>query len=699
MSQPAPAPPKAYLTHLNGLRALAILAVLFYHLRAEYCPAGYFGVDAFLVISGFLLFRSLLREGGAEGFHYGHFLVRKAWRLLPVWFVVTALVCVLSVYLLGEYLRVGPVLRTARSSATFMADYHIDKSGDYFDAFSQQNPLLHFWYLSVTQQLYLVAPLLVVPLARFCSRRAACILLGVLALVSLVYYVCTATPGLLPEALRLDFLRAIDAKSAYYHLIPRFWEVVAGAAILLLPAWGSRPWLRAAAGLLGLAGLVVSFYLYGTGSPSVYLAVVSTVLALRYADGGPAARLLALRPLQAVGTISFSLYLWHWPVMVFWKYCCFDAPSLWDEAGMLVLSLALAALSWLVLERLPMPRRTGWVGTLLRCSVLLLLPLVLFSARAADKHEKRAAQETPELHQRNMFKYQIKEDDPAVTRGLERMAEFKMERSPLRMGHADVAPSFLVLGDSHSLHLYCGLDTACKREGVRGVHLNNSVATFWYIIQNRAGVDTYCWNEGIANMLLDYLRQHPEIRAVLISQAWCVRINMYGSHDWRTGKELAYGEERTRAAVEGLAEFCARIRALGKVPVLLGDTPHFENPAPIDEWMRCRQLGKSFRERRVTETEHCRKQELAHRVLPPLADGGKALYIDLAPAVKVGGAYPAMLNGEWLYEDTNHLSFLGSCRVADYLLPRLLPILRSGSGDGQELQGAEAEGAPQAAAE
>ncbi len=679
MPQPTFSSPKAYLTHLNGLRALAILGVLFYHLRVEYCPAGYFGVDAFLVISGFLLFRSLFREGGAEGFHYGSFLVRKAWRLLPVWFVVTALVCVLSVRLLGEYERVGAVLKTARSSATFLADIRIDKGGNYFHPLSQQNPLLHYWYLSVTQQFFILAPLLVVPLARWCSRRAAGVLLGLLALLSLAFYVVTATPGLVADVLRFELLRAINAHSAYYHLIPRFWEVVAGAAVLLLPAWGSRPWLRHVLGLAGGCGLVASFFLYGAGSPAVYMAVVSAMLALRYADGGPAAWLLSLKPLQVIGTVSFSLYLWHWPIMVFWKYCRFDSPGPWDELGMVALSLAAAVLSWYVLERLPMPKRRGWGGVLLRCSLLLLLPLVLLSARAADKKARRAHEAVENPYRESMFRYQLAETEPAVLRGLEKMGSLGLPAAPLRLGNAGVAPSFLILGDSHALHLNHGLDVACKREGVRGIHLNNSFAPYWYVTQASRGGDNYCWNEDIANMVLGYLQQHPEIRAVLIAQAWSGRLDaMQGSFDWRTGRALAPGKERLEVVTEGLREFCTRIRALGKVPVLLGDTPSFNNPAPLDEWNRCQRLGLPCRERVQSEGALRRWQQLQDRVLLPLAAEELALYVPMAEALKEGGAYPARHRGEWLYEDTNHLSFIGSRRAADYLMPRLLPILRGG---------------------
>ncbi len=629
----------------------------------------------------------MLKEGAAVRFHYGSFLVKKAWRLLPLWFVTVTAVCAVSFGLYGEYLRLETVLETAQYSAVFGADYYIDHSGNYFNIFSQQNPLLHFWYLSVTQQLYLLAPLIVIPLARRCSRRIVLVTLGILALISLIYNMLTVNSavlsfligrlGLLPADTSEVLLRAFGAKSAYYHLLPRFWEIVAGLLVMILPEWRTRPMLRQLLGLLGLVGLVATFYLFGTGSPYVCFPVAATVLALRYADGGLVGRALACKPVQALGTISFSLYLWHWPIMVFWKYCSFDAPSVWDEVGMVVTSFLMASLSWYVLERLPMPARGGRVGTLLRSSIILLLPLVACAALKGNAYAKKTAHTTP---QRIIHAWEEKDAD--VLRGLERMREYGLDRAPLRMGAEGGQPTFLLMGDSHAAHLYSAMDAVCRESGMCGLFLNNSVATFWNVSQPRMGKDTYCWNPDIAHMLLAYLQQHPEVKAVLIAQAWYVRFTqMPGAYDWRTGKSLPCGEERRKATVAGLGELCDRIRALGKVPVLLGDVPHFDGLNPVDEWLRCSKLGKQWQQRCVTDAEHVAGQLLPHRVLSQLRDENRASYIDLAASLRERGRYPAVSDGVWLYADSNHLTYEGALRVAKYLMDSMLSVLQGNSGD------------------
>ncbi len=665
-----------YLPHINGLRALAILGVLIYHLRASYCPAGYFGVDLFLVISGFLLFRSLLKPGAEQGFHYGSYLLKKAWRIIPSWFVVSIVVCACAAYLMPAS-RMADLLKTARYSAFFQADYYIDRSGDYFNVFSQQNPLLHYWYLSITEQIYIIAPLLIIPLMRWCSRRAAIVLLSILSLLSFAYYVLT-TSSLLPLTVQESLLHALGTKTSYYHLVPRFWEFAAGFAAFLLPELAGRPRLRALLGSLGFAGLLASFYLYETGSPSVYLAVACALITLRYGATGPVAHLLNSKPVQALGTISFSLYLWHWPIMVFWKYLCFDSPGVWTELLMVAVCLVVGALAWRFIESVKTPGKPGWLGTLQRCGVVLLIVIVPVVATQIHKHLKK--QTALALLSMPTVPRAVPETDTAVLKGLEFMPAAGMTEPPMRMGSPEVAPSFFLIGDSHALQLSGVLHRECEKAGIRGLFLNNSVLPYWNLIQNRTAHDPATWNKEVATAMLDFLRQHPEIRYVLIAQRWEFRLCSLAGADWRTGESFDNEWGRTAITIPGLGEFCDQVRALGKEVVLLGDNPSFPAPFPLDEWQRYQkcellQLIRPYRERVLTPAEHEAEQKTSYKLHRQLAQEGRARYIDLSVPMMVDGVYPARVNGVFLYSDDNHLTEPGVQRVVDYLLPRLQELL------------------------
>ncbi len=283
-----------FLPHINGLRALAILGVIIYHLNSLYSPCGYYGVDVFLVISGFFLFRSLLNT--SKPFSYGSYLLDKSWRLLPSWFIVTIPVIIISTFILSEA-RQNTVYETTISSAFFYSDYYLDiVAGDYFNNYTNQNPLLHFWYLSITEQLFILAPLLIVPLVRFKSRKAALITIGAISVASLVFYVLTTSTILLDR--HKDYLESfVGMRNTYYHLISRLWEVGLGAFIAILPS-SKNLILHKVIAFFALLALLASFYLEKTGSPNVYLSIICTILLIRYATEGWAFSVLSSAPLQ-----------------------------------------------------------------------------------------------------------------------------------------------------------------------------------------------------------------------------------------------------------------------------------------------------------------------------------------------------------------------------------------------------------------
>lgn len=663
-------PTATFHQHINGARALAILGIVFYHLRATYCPAGYFGVDLFLVISGFFLMQGLFKSSEAGRFDYGGFLMKKAWRILPSWALVTC-ATVLMALLTMVFSRVEPVLETARFSSFLCADYYIDRSGDYFNTLSHQNPLLHFWYLSITEQLYVLAPLLVVPFVRFFSRRVACAVLIILGVLSLAYYVVTTTPAWFSQECRELFLAPLGMKSAYYHLVPRLWEIVAGYCIVFLPSLNSRYVARQSLALLGLAVVVASFFCFKTGSPAVYATVAGTMLLLKYGDSGLTSVLLGNQVLQKIGTISFSLYLWHWPVMVFWKYMTFDQPGFWGEVGMLSCSVLLGYLAWRFIESLRQPSVYGKRGFFIRGSVLFCLPMIGFGSAWIQSSDYIRTSLHGEANVLQMeFKRGVAKPGDSYLQGF-RKDLFQYE--PCAIGDDAAQPySFLLLGDSHAHHLFEGLDHACKQDHYRGIFLGNSCTPYWnYHLPLKVQGDAQ-WNREQAEATVAWLAQLHDVKYVLISQHWERRLSCDDGVDWRDMKALTQAQ-RAALTAEGLEIFCRKVQEQGKKVVLLRDTPRFkwEEITPYDEWQRCQALGQKVPERVIPVSfyEECNKAPDA--LFRQLESKGLVFVLDPTPPLCVDGGYRAWIDGELMYKDSNHLSPAASIRVGGFLVEKL----------------------------
>ncbi len=670
--QAATGKPSTYLTHVNGLRALAILGVLIYHLNAPYCPAGYFGVDVFLVISGYFLLASLMKAEKPGDIHYGSFLLKKSWRILLPWLLVTVVFCVGSGAFMLPLDR-DVICNTAFRGGYFAADFYIDNLYDYFNQTAHSNLFLHYWYLSITGQMYIIIPLLVMLLLKLFSKRGAVVVLGGIALLSLAFYVLTTTPQV-PEELRKTLLASTGMKTTYYHLLPRLWEVLVGGGILLLPAWQGRRGLRILLETLGGVGLVASFFWFETGSAQVYVAVLSGILFIRYGGEGALSRLLSWRPFQWVGTISFSLYLWHWPIMASWKYIKLGEINWADELGMVLLSLVVSALAWALVERVKMPAATSRLKLCLRFLPVALLLLFLSGIRPYYKSIRAASADALKAHgilPDIIRQLNERPADEELMRGFDTKA---YEQKPAWMGTASTAePSFMLLGDSHSTHLYLGLEKYCNDKGLRGIFLNNHVSPLWWCYKDHQSN----WNEARAEALLAYLEAHPEVRYVFIAMLWDMRLhgspqnNGGVTMDWREMKSLSQKEQDVLRE-RGLEETCRRLSAMGCRVVLLADVPLLPiMPSPYEKWLKVKMLtGKDCPEHLTPVADHRKRFKRCDALFARLAkDGAAWAVIDCAEGLRRGEAYATRnAEGKFLYYDHNHLTRLGSEQVAAYIM-------------------------------
>lgn len=337
----------AYRPEIDGLRAVAVAAVVLYHLEPSFLPGGFAGVDVFFVLSGYLITSLLAAEWRETGrIDLAAFYARRVRRLMPALWLVIGTVMVASVFLLGHLGE--PFHRTmdsAIASLGFLANlYFLQATVDYFGGPADQLPLLHLWSLAVEEQFYLVFPLLLGWLlaSGATAARRGLWLASVLSLLLAEHWL-TVLPA-----------------HAFFHMPARFWELAAGALVALSPVAAARgAQSRAGLAALGLAGVLVALVTTGWHGrfPGIGAlpAVLGTALVL-YAghsarDLGLAGRLLCARPMVTLGLWSYSLYLWHWPLLALDRATTLSESSLTWRAGLCLLALGLAALTYRFVEQ------------------------------------------------------------------------------------------------------------------------------------------------------------------------------------------------------------------------------------------------------------------------------------------------------------------------------------------------------------
>lgn len=457
---------------IQGLRGVAVLLVVLYHAGLPMLPGGFIGVDVFFVISGYLITGLLARELKAEGrIDYGRFVARRARRLLPASLVMIAAVSLLGLALYPALER-GEVFDAARSAAVYLANFWFAaKAIDYLGGDAATNPFLHMWSLGVEEQFYLVWPILLaaaVRLPRVDALRWKLVLAtGLISAVSLMachWMTWRAQPW------------------AFFGTPFRAWEFGLGALVFLLHE-NLRCLPHRLLVALGMAGAL------GTLSAGVWLGhdvrfpglwallpAGSTALLLASMANRPhlVTRVLGARPLVRIGDVSYSWYLWHWPLLVL-------VPVVSPTAGLIPVSLAVE-LSYLVAELsyrfVEQPIRHGRATRApIRATVGLALVATAAAATSLTLLKGDAEQTVPDPQQRQFIA--AREDQTLVARRGCHARIGATEVVPCESGAPDGERLVVLLGDSHAAHWHPALDAIATEQGWRLVSFTKSACP-WF---------------------------------------------------------------------------------------------------------------------------------------------------------------------------------------------------------------------------
>lgn len=440
-----------YRPDIDGLRAIAVVPVILFHAGFTIFSGGYVGVDVFFVISGYLI-TSIISDGlKAEQFSFSGFYYNRAKRILPALFFVLLLTLPVAVYLMlpNDLAAFG---KSNVYALTFLANFYFRKSADYFAPSSDQLPLLHTWSLAVEEQFYLIFPVILYLLWRFGRKHV----FGVLLAIFMVSFL-------------LSILGARNFPVSNYYVLPtRAWELLAGALIVFLPRppllqrqqghWAVREGLP----LLGLLMIVFPVIAFDKMTPypgpPTLMPVLGTVLViLFFNERGWAARLLSVRPLVFIGAMSYSLYLWHFPVFALGNiYQSQHGVSI--PIGLLFALLAgMAYFSLVVIER---PVRYSKAGKLGMSAMFGAISAVMIAGSwlLQDRPEEFKAYKPAQLQLMRAPAHDpgVHTWDKCSATGITNACEG---------GDVHAVRKVVLFGDSHSYTLFHSLSEALKSQG------------------------------------------------------------------------------------------------------------------------------------------------------------------------------------------------------------------------------------------
>ena len=656
---------RSYRPDIDGLRALAILGVVLCHANVPRITGGFTGVDIFFVISGYLIGGHIYSEVRAGSFSYLRFYQRRAKRILPAFFVVMAFTLLAALVLLSP-LEAAKCARTAFAATLSVSNLLFWHSANYFQTKSDLIPLLMTWSLGVEEQFYAVIPLLMVLVARVRRNWTLPAILAVCALSFLL------------AQYQIDGHSQRAFQAAFYLLPARAWELGVGVALAVAEQRGTR--VRTVAGFslaISLAGLILiaaPLFLLNAHSrfpgAAALPAVLGTAMLIAVPAGWINRRLLSLPPLVFVGRVSYSWYLWHWPLLAYLNVLC--EARVPRAAPILAIGVAFAAavLSFFFIEQ-PFRRSTQPPRPLLLRYAALSAGLLAVCAAIWLSHG--LPQRYPQLAQMEAANPALSSDPCLIDND-----DDQPNLSARCDDPADPRPSVALWGDSHAAALAPGLRSAAAAQGYGLVQLNKAAClplsgALRYIPLIPAQAER-CLNFN--RKVLRLLQSDRRIRIVILAGDWAGCLDRTWERGWLTADPAHASAMPSLDAVRKLfiASLRAQIetlRAAGKAVMVLEDIPNFDFD-PLERvraagiparrilagWLGAGDDGDSgFAPNGIASADALAIATLRQAV--PSVDGVEL--IDMKPALCTGAGHCAYRDGDrLLYADSGHLTLYGA---------------------------------------
>ena len=649
-----------YRRDIDGLRGIAVLAVVLFHAFATLVPGGFVGVDIFFVISGYLITGILLRDLQAGQFSYRQFYARRVRRIFPALAVVLA-ACLLVGYMILFPKELAALGKHTAAGSIFISNIALWNEGGYFDGMATLKPLLHLWSLGVEEQFYIVWPLMLWGIWRL--KRKGLWLLGGCILLSFGLNIFTV------EA---------NPTAAFYLPHARLWELMLGAALVV---WNDRILRFGRHEILAWVGLVLivaaCFLFQESQAFPGWRAALPVVGACLLIGAGAQAwvnrQLLGAAPLVWFGRISYPLYLWHWPLLVFLRIIEGDALDWTLRAGAVLLAVLLA---WITTTWIEKPIRfgryrnaSGAIGIALAMMAILgVLGWATWQAkglpnRYPEQREILADMEIPDAL------YDLYQGCPVP------MPNGKKSDWCFTSGTG--TPTLALFGDSHADHVFSGRADAPFHYNML-LLVQSSCAPLLDIEAHFVGRKDKC--SDFVKRSVEMLRNTPSVDTVLLAARSYFYVNDAVESPENTGKRSAQnwrmkslhpeeaGMSKPELYYRGLDRTIRALEEAGKKVILIADTPEYD-------FMPARCVARRFYVTSdgaplcdMPRAEHVARHEKSRALVTQLAQAHPKLRVfdpfdALCDATRCFMGTPEML----YYRDTHHLSVRGSEYIAPYL--------------------------------
>jgi peptidoglycan/LPS O-acetylase OafA/YrhL len=604
-----------YRHDVDGLRAVAIIPVVLYHFHVPFLPGGYVGVDVFFVISGFLITSLIHSEIAAGRFTYLDFYERRIRRIFPALLVLLFATMAAGFYELlpWTFANYGKAIA---ATGGFLSNVEFWREAGYFDAAAAEKPLLHTWSLAVEEQFYLVFPPLMLLVARFAKARYT-LLFWAISAASLAL-------GIWAVRYAPDF--------AFYWLPTRMWELLLGSLIAVGSFVFAPHALRdGAMAVLGIGMILSAALFYNEATPFPGLAALlpclgaGLVIVAGQTRAPAVNRALSWAPMVFIGKISYSLYLWHWPVYVFAHYRLARELTLAETVLLIAVSVALAVLSWRYVEQ-PFRKRNGVVSR----------PALFKGAGAAMAVAMASglfiafSDGVPRRFDRQTLALLAPASEPRDLVGCFGKVEQSFARRMCLIGDPSApAPSFLVWGDSHAMAMSSGVASAARRVGVSGEIVVQPGCAPLLGADRVGSPDRPCRKHN--DRVLHHI-ESSSIQTIILIARWAGNAEGRSFGDEPCCEKLLVDDESRSASVEennrvflrALSRTIDGLRSRGRQVVVVNAIPESRYSVP-DSLARNFALGKSLdigvtqaefelRNRRVSEALqwHAREVQIVH---------------------------------------------------------------------------------------